>query len=127
MPVTVTVSGSGLQCYEVATDSFGCFSIGLSEGVYDIGVKGLNTLSVVRVDVTIGPWPNIVDFGTLIAGDASGDDYVGGAEYSLLYTYYGQTVPPAPQGIDFNGDGYVGGADYSLLYANWGKVGEMVQ
>lgn len=112
--------------YNTTTDESGQFSVpGITPGTYDIGVKGWLTVSRLAPGLVIVPGDNSHDFGTLLAGDANDDDYIGGADYSLLFTYYGQSTPEALQHCDFNNDGYVGGADYSLLYTNFGAVGEM--
>ena len=131
MPLTVVLLEPGGDTvmagpYDVSTNESGEFSVpGLPAGTYDVGVKGRRTLSRLATGVVLTGESVPVDFGTLVEGDASSDDYVGGADYSLLYTNYGQVAPAALEICDFNGDDYVGGADYSLLYTNYGQVGEM--
>lgn len=122
-PGTSTLIGNP---YYADTNTSGQFTVANIDSVAcDIGIKCPRSLSRLATGVQLFGCNFPVGFNTLLEGDANNDDHIGGADYSLLYTYYGQSTPEALAKCDFNRDGYVGGADYSLLYTNYGKSGEM--
>ena len=130
LPITVALFEPGtsnvVAAYHLGTSNEGTFEIPFDQplGTYDFGVKGLTTLSRLLEGVVIAGGNTLLDFGTLLGGDANHDDVVLGADYSLLFAWFGQLVPPAPPEVDFNGDDVVSGADYSLLFSNYGQAGE---
>jgi hypothetical protein len=69
-----------------STDSNGNFTIpGIDPGTYDVGVKGSSSLSNLESGVNlIGGGTTYRDFGVLLEGDASGDDYVDGSDFGPL-------------------------------------------
>jgi hypothetical protein len=103
------------------TDASGNFTIsGLSNGTYDVAVKGQSSLSnlVTGVNLTV---PGRIDFGVLLEGDVNNDDYIDGSDYGPLssawLSYPGQlNWDPA---VDFSRDNYIDGSDYGPLSANW--------
>jgi len=73
------------------------------------------------------PTDAVVEFGTLLEGDASDNDRVAGEDFSILATAYAACEghaawDPRP---DFNTDGCVTGADFSLLATNYGRSGSI--
>jgi len=111
--------------YESTLDADSIFALcSVTPGVFDIGVKGSHSLSVRRANVAL-PGEAFVDFCTLLEGDASGDNRVSGADFSILQaTYHRQAGEPGFDGrADFNDDSRIGAADYSLLVANYGREG----
>ena len=51
---------------------------------------------------------------TPVPGDANGDGYVDGADYTLWADNFGKPTILGPAGGDFNHDGKVTGADYTI-------------
>jgi len=108
------------------TDGSGNFAIGgITVGTYDVAVKGSTSLSnlVTNVTLTVGN-TTVVDFGALLEGDASGDDYIDGSDYGPFsdawLSYPGCTPPPAwDPNVDFSRDDYIDGSDYGPLSDNW--------
>jgi C1A family cysteine protease len=115
-----------LSSYASSTDDSGYFAVpDVSPGTYDVRVKNAHTLSNRRRNVSITNGSNVIDFGTLLEGDASNNDVVRGEDYSILATTYfkcsGQNGWDAR--ADFNGDSCVRGNDYSLLAMNYNRRG----
>jgi len=109
------------------TDSSGNFTIsGLTPGTYDVAVKGQTSLSelVTNVTLTAGN-TTVVDFGVLLEGDASNDDYIDASDYATLsaawLSWPGQ--PNWDAKADYNRDNYIDASDYALLSFNWLKWG----
>jgi len=114
-----------------STDSNGNFTIGfIDPGTYDVGVKGSTSLSRLVTNVTLtADNTTYVDFGVLLDGDASGDDYIDGSDYGPLSnawnSYPGITPPPAwDPNVDFSRDDYIDGSDYGPLSSNWNDWGD---
>jgi len=108
------------------TDASGNFTIGgLDPGTYDVAVKGQSSLSnlVEDVDLSVG---GKADFGLLREGEANGDDYISGGDYSLLSSAW-MTWPGKANwdaSVDFTRDSYVSGGDYALLSYYWMDLGD---
>jgi hypothetical protein len=106
-----------------STDASGNFTIsGLTPGTYDVAVKGQSSLSnlVTGVNLTV---PGRTNFGVLLEGDASNDDYIDGSDYGPLSSAW-LSYPGCPGGnwnpaVDFSRDNYIDGSDYGPLSANW--------
>ena len=110
------------------TNNTGVFTmIGLTPGTYDIGIKNWTCLSelVTNVTLTAGN-TTVVNFGTMREGDANNNDWITGADRSILYTDWGKTVPPGTWHADFNRDGWLTGADRSFMYTYWGQHGDLI-
>jgi hypothetical protein len=116
-----------VNTYNVTTNQNGQFTIaGLTPGTYTITVKGNNTLRRVLRNQTVLAGTNNVSVGILLSGDANGDNFIGGADFSLLLNTYNKGVGIAGYDAraDFNGDGFVTGADFSLLVNAYNQIGE---
>ena len=116
-----------LYSYSATTNEYGRFTIpDVPRGTYTIWVKGSHTLSNVKSNVSIGDGTNEVNFGTLLEGDANGDNAVTILDYSILRTAYGTVrgQPGYDERADFNQDGAITILDYSLLRTNYGRAGE---
>jgi hypothetical protein len=129
IPVVVSLyNGTTLvNTYNVTTNENGQFTIaGVTPGIYTITVKGTNTLRRVLRNQTVSGGTNNVSFGVLISGDANGDNFIGGADFSLMVNTYNKGVGMAGYDAraDFNGDGFVTGADFSLLVSAYNQLGE---
>jgi hypothetical protein len=129
MPLVVRLySGTTLiNTYNVTTDNNGQFTItGIAPGTYTIAVKGFNTLRRVLFNQTISAGSNNVNIGMLRGGDANGDNFVGGADFSILLNSFNKKIGDAgfDARADFNGDGFVTGADFSLLVNAFNQQGE---
>jgi C1A family cysteine protease len=110
------------------TNNTGVFTItGLTPGTYDVGIKNWTCLSEKVAGVTLSAGvTTVVNFGTTREGDSNNDDWITGADRSILYTDWGKTVPPGTWHADFNRDGWLTGADRSFMYTNWGQKGDLV-
>ena len=128
-PLTVTFLQDDVvvRTEEVTTDNEGKFTIdNVAPDTYDIGVKCVRTLSNLVSGVNFEAGATVpVDFRTLRDGDANNDDVITGADYSLLYTFFGGTEGEAVEKCDFNRNGVVEGGDYSLLWTNFGQTGDL--
>jgi len=129
IPLVVSIyNGTTLvKTYNVTTNENGQFTIaGVTPGIYTITVKGTNTLRRVLRNQTVSSGTNNFGFGLLISGDANGDNFIGGADFSLLVNTYNKGVGMAGYDAraDFNGDGFVTGADFSLLVNAYNQLGE---
>ncbi|HEY0606256.1 MAG TPA: cohesin domain-containing protein, partial [Herpetosiphonaceae bacterium] len=105
------------------TDANGRFcavALGVPVGVYDVQVKGANTLSNQRNGVNLASTTTI-DFGTLRVGDATGDDGVTGADVSYMIPsfFLGSGDAGFRPYADTNQDGEISGADVSALIPNF--------
>jgi len=133
--VTVRLFSSGTQSQAAkvygTTDSSGNFTVsGLPSGTYDVAVKGQTGLSsmVTGVDLSV---PGRRDFGTLVEGDANGDDYIDGSDFGPLsvgwHGYPGCTPPPTwNPDVDFTRDNYIDGSDFGKLSVNWHEYGDCI-
>ncbi len=113
--------------FAVTTDADGRFcgtATGVVPGVYDVRVKGANTLSNQRANVDLRTATE-VNFGTLRVGDSTGNDGVTGADVSYMIPSFflrsGDTGfrPYA----DTNRDDEITGADVSALIPNFLQTG----
>lgn len=125
--VVVTPSGGGAAVYDgnVTTDDSGNFTIsGLTPGSYTIWVKHANTLAN-STTTTLSGGANVVNLGTLRAGDADDSNVVNLIDFSVLASTFakssGQTGYDAR--ADFNGDAIVNLLDFSMLAANFAQAG----
>jgi len=120
----------GWSPINATTNNTGVFTINeVVAGKYDIGIKNWTCLSekVTNVTVNIGAL-TVVDFGTTREGDANNDDWVTGADRSILYASWGSQSPNPEYNwkADFNRDGWITGADRSIMYSVWGQHGDLV-
>ena len=94
-----------------------------SGGSWHVSVKERRTLATVR---TGAPGGDVLDFGTLRAGDANNDNKVTIVDFSILATTFGKSAGDVgyDDRADFNGDGKVTIVDFSLLASNFGTNGD---
>ena len=122
---------AGTVCYQwdLTLDHNGTWSgeLDVYTGLYDVRLKNVHTLRNVRRGVEIST-TNSIDLGTLLEGDASGDNYVKGDDFSILRTVYFKQEGQAgfDSRADFDEDGWVKGSDFSLLRTNYWKQGDIV-
>jgi parallel beta-helix repeat protein len=112
------------------TNNTGVFTIaGVTPGTYNVSIKNWTCLSEVNgsVMLTAGE-TRVVDFGTTREGDSNNDDWITGADRSILYTGWGSQAPNPGYNAhaDFNRDGWLTGADRSFMYTYWGQHGDLV-
>ena len=130
---TLTNYGA-LYYYNTNTSFTGSYDTALIElnvppGMYDIRVKGFNTLKNLLSGVVVSaPGPVDIDMGILIAGDANGSNSVDILDCSLVLKYFGYdpNAEDAPLGArlcDFNKSGSVDILDCSILLKNFGRTG----
>ncbi|MBM4429592.1 MAG: hypothetical protein FJ026_04485, partial [Chloroflexi bacterium] len=121
VPLTVVVGGTS---YNVTTNNMGVFTLsGLTPGTYDISVKHSHTLRNLKSGVTLVNGLNVLDFGTLLEGDANNDNCVNITDFSILRLGFN---PAYDERADFNGDGYVNITDFSLLKMNFAVCGDIL-
>lgn len=129
VPVRVTLHNPGnptpAYTYNVTTDQYGKFVVTHAvSGTYvcDIRVKNPHTLRNVMYNVTLVPDDNVLDFGTLLEGDANNNNYVEITDFSILATYFDTYDDPR---ADFNENHWIEIADFSLLATNYDKSGDI--
>jgi YVTN family beta-propeller protein len=120
-----------LGAFSATTDANGRFSVPLTDlgsGVYDIKVKGSDTLSTKKSGVSL-PSATEIDFGTLLVGDSSGNDAVNGGDVSYMIPSFLLCSGDANyrRYADANKNGCVSGADVSALVPNFLKTGPIDQ
>jgi hypothetical protein len=134
-PFNVTLFEAGNLSHVIwtgnaTTNNTGVFTIsGLTAGTYDIGIKNWTCLSVLNTSVTLTAGnTTVVDFGTILEGDANNDDYVNILDASSLVPCYGSSTggPGWNEHCDFNRDGNINILDASALASNYGKHGDLV-
>lgn len=123
--VTLYQPGTTTEVARLAatTDASGrfCASVqGVPLAVYDVRVKGANTLSNQRAGINLAE-ATTIDFGTLRVGDATGDDGVTGADVSyIIPAFFLHSGDPGFRPYaDTNQDDEVSGADVSALIPNF--------
>jgi hypothetical protein len=128
-----TGSGTG-TC---STDTSGHFTVtDILSGTYDLGIKGSNTLSSCFPNIGLSLGVNTQQFGgascavpgnCLRGGDANGNDFVTGADYSLLSATFLKCAGDSGfnPAADFNGNGCIQGSDYSLLSTHYLQQGDL--
>ena len=121
VPLTVLVGGAS---HSVTSDQTGTFTLsGLTPGNYNISVKNSHTLRNLKSGVTLANGLNVLDFGTLLEGDASNDNCVNITDFSILRLAFN---PAYDARADFNQDGAVNITDFSILKANFGVCGDIL-
>jgi hypothetical protein len=139
VPIIVRMFQRGAQTCAAATpsDNQGNFSLtGFQNGRFDVRVKHANTLSAQKNDLSFQDvWvDNVINtnFGTLVGGDATGDDTISAADFTVLKMQFlqntscGTASPGVVPCADFNGDGTVSAADFTLLKQNFGRSGPVI-
>jgi len=121
---------SPLRTYNTTTDANGAFSVrldGLWSGVYDIRIKGGDTLSVRKASVTVPP-ASAVDFGTLLVGDSTGNDVVNADDVSYMVPSFLLCTGDVSYRIyaDTNKSKCVNGLDVSALVPNYLRQGPVL-
>jgi len=132
-PVTITVFPTGgatpIITETVTLDAEGTFTLTavIPSGTYDIQVRGQHSLSS-RVEGVILPAAGAIDVGTLLEGDANGDEKVDILDFSLLAMAFNARVGDGRYNplTDFNDDGKVDILDFSLLAMNFNRRGPVV-
>lgn len=113
--------------FAATTDADGRFcgtATGVPAGIYDVRVKGANTLSNQRANVDLRTAAEI-NFGTLRVGDSTGNDAVTGADVSYMIPSF--FLRSGDAGFrpyaDTNRDDEITGADVSALIPNFLQTG----
>jgi hypothetical protein len=130
LQVRAHLPGDPIPAYQFAadTDTNGDFALGsgIVTGTYDIAVRNAHSLTNLRAGVLL-PLAGgaALNMGTLIEGDANGDNDVNISDLVLLANAYGASQGDAGFSgqTDFNADGTVGISDLVLLANNYGRSG----
>jgi hypothetical protein len=121
--------------YQATTDQTGHFTVaGVLAGTYDVRVKQAQSISteIEQVSLPAGGTTPILNFGTLLTGDADQNDQVTAADFTALKQTFTQptlcaTQNPIPNPCaDFDANGTVGPNDFSLLKQNFGRIGPVI-
>ena len=126
-PGAMPPADSPLHSYTASTNPSGTLQVAVPSGLYDIRVKGANTLRVMQPNVDLtSDTPPPIDLGAQIAGDSNDDNIVDINDYSDVRAAFGVVVaslPPNLQGADHNGDTIIDTIDYSIVVSNFGESG----
>jgi len=111
------------------TNNTGFFSINVTPGIYDVGIKNATCLSEVVTNVTLtASNTTYVDFGVIREGDIyqPGDDWVYGSDLSKFCAAWNTKPGDAKWNpyADLNRDNWVYGGDLSLFCAKWNQKGD---
>jgi hypothetical protein len=123
----ITGNPTPVATFNTTTNTSGQFTIiGVPLGTYNIKVKNSHTLARVKTGQILIAGSNSIDFGTLLEGDADNDNFITGADFSLLLNSFNKAMgdPGYDARTDFNNDSFVTGADFSLLLNNFNQAGE---
>ena len=121
-------TGAPAYQWDLPLDSSGHWSgsLTLSAGSYDVRVKNLHTLRNVKRNVLIDGSATI-NMGTLLEGDADGDNRVRASDFTLLRAaYFTQDGDPGfdPR-TDFDEDNRIRSSDFALLRSNYFATGDI--
>ncbi|MFO8009711.1 MAG: choice-of-anchor Q domain-containing protein, partial [Dehalococcoidia bacterium] len=114
-------SFSGTTEYNSETQRVEYRCTGVTEGTYDILVKGETTLANIRDDVTVAG-SFTVDMGTLLEGDCNGNGYhVNARDWAVFQPAWlsSEGDPKYDPRADLNRDGHVNAHDWSLFQPKW--------
>jgi len=121
-------TGAPAYQWNLALDTSGRWSgsLTLSAGSYDVRVKNLHTLRNVKRNVLIDGSATI-NMGTLLEGDADGDNRVRASDFALLRAAY--FTQEGDLGFDprtdFDEDNRVRSSDFALLRSNYFASGDI--
>jgi len=121
-PLTISVgSATAAKTYTVTTNESGEGTLSLDSplaaGDY-FCVKNSHTLA----NKILQPFGSVIDFGTLLEGDATNNNIIDLIDYSFVTNHKGcQGTASYDTQADFNADGCVTKADASILKANLGQ------
>ena len=92
----------------------------VNQDTYKIGINYPGYLQRV-IEVTITGLEQAIDFGELTAGDVNGDNFIDGADLSILNILFfkSSTNPEYDEISDINQDGIIDGADLSIINFNF--------
>jgi len=126
--VTLYAAGRATPVYDLAitTDESGNWVIGdLEPGVYDLYVKGSQTLRRHAPNLVLNVGLNPVVIGLLPEGDANGDNCINIVDFSILRLSFGlmRGQTGFDPRADFNNDNLVTIQDFSLMSSNFGDCG----
>ena len=111
--LTTTKSATG--------DTAVCEATGVAPGTYDITVIGESTLLNAKRNVVISAPNTSVDLGTLLEGNANGDNIINLNDYAILSMYWLTSEAQNEYDVrtDFDRNGLINAADLYLLADNW--------
>jgi len=100
-----------------------CEATGVAPGTYDVTAVGEHTLMNVKRSVVITAPSTSVDLGTLLEGNANGDNIVDLYDYAILSKCWLASEEQAEYEAlaDFDRNGVINAADLCLLTTNWLK------
>ncbi|MCL0037058.1 hypothetical protein M1N15_00295 [Dehalococcoidia bacterium] len=98
--------------------------VSIAPGTYDVTVAGETTLINVRRNVEIAAPDLVVDMGTLLEGNANGDQVINMIDFSILAGSFGRHEGDVDftKGADFDRNGAINMIDFSLLAGNFGET-----
>ncbi len=134
VPITLTLSipqTSDIRyTWYTQTDESGNFSLveTFEPGRYDVRVKNVHTLRNLKQDVLFIVGTNTLNLGTLREGDATNDNRVNVADFTLLRNAYfaEEGQPGFDPRTDFDEDHRINVRDFALLRGNYFSEGDVV-
>ena len=100
---------------------------GVTAGTYDVAIKGLKNLRVVKSNLVFAGASGTIPDALLLAGDANGDNAVDPTDFNVFVSAYNSdsSVPGSgyDAAADFNFDGAVDPTDFGLFVSNYNTVG----
>jgi hypothetical protein len=123
-----TKNETGFSPLNVTTNNTGVFTISVTPGIYDVGIKNRTTLSRLVTNVTLSAGvTTVVDFGSLLEGAVTDDDKCNILDLSALGSSFGKNKGEAGYNkwADFNRDDKVNILDLSALGGSFGLVGDL--
>ncbi|MCL0048335.1 hypothetical protein M1N20_02665 [Dehalococcoidia bacterium] len=135
IPVTINFFEPGaavlvdtpLRSFTVTTakvDGRAVAQVSIAPGTYDVTVASETTLINVRRNVEIAAPDLVVDMGTLLEGNANGDQVINMIDFSILAGSFGRHEGDVDftKGADFDRNGAINMIDFSLLAGNFGET-----
>jgi hypothetical protein len=100
--------------------------LSLARGTFDVRIKNLHTLRNVRRNVAISG-PLVLNMGTLLEGDADGDNRVRASDFAIVRAAYFTTEgqPGFDPRADFDEDNRIRSSDFALLRSNYFATGDI--
>lgn len=120
-------TNNSIGSYSATISAEGTFEIEVTEfGTYDIYVKVEGYLATSISDTEVAVGLNILDFGSIQAGDLNGDNGVNIIDFSILNGAFGTSSGDSNFNpiADLNCDGGVNIVDVSILNGGFGMTGD---
>jgi len=130
IPITITIGGTPYEPISTGITGSGenkkasYWIDGITPGTYHITIDSATTLRNERQNVPLVAGASIVDMGTLLEGDANGDDIINISDFGILAVAFMSTSIDAnwDERADFDRNGIINISDFGLLAVNFMKT-----